>query len=297
MTSLMHDWDRVAQQEHAAFSGTHRYLLVDASQLPINALAWRELIADGSVRNLLADQPEASHPEVCALLCEYTAPPVAALLARHLARRPFAFLALVSVYPPDVLAQKLNVRTKVKLPDDRDGLLRFYDAAVFQTLAGALSEARYQALLSPCVSWTYVRRDGSVGVAQHPRRHERIFYPRVDTQELEALRHGSRPDAIVAELTRNGRIPVDADPFATYANIRSVVALLDAHGLQDDGLAYRIGAILAMYPGTSPDDAAVADCIAAHRDDPDALCDAVHDHVFGRHVDASPPAAEPEAQR
>ncbi|WP_431822032.1 hypothetical protein [Burkholderia sp. F1] len=99
------------------------------------------------------------------------------------------------------------------------------------------------------------------------------------------MRRGSRPDAIVAELRRNGRIPVDADPFATCANVRSVIAQLDA-------LAYRTAAILAMYPGASPDDAALAECIAGHRDDHDALCEAVHDRVFERHAHAAGPEAQ-----
>ncbi|MDR5662755.1 DUF4123 domain-containing protein, partial [Burkholderia cenocepacia] len=138
MTALLQTWETTAAAEHAAFPDAHRYLLADASQLPINAAPWRELIAAGQVHNVLAGQPEASNPEVCALVCDYRAPHVPALLERQLARRPFAFLSLVSVYPLDELVPKLGVRTRVTLPDDRDGLLRFYDAAVFQTLAGAL---------------------------------------------------------------------------------------------------------------------------------------------------------------
>ncbi|WP_208102167.1 DUF4123 domain-containing protein [Burkholderia sp. D-99] len=296
MTTLLQAWETTAAAEHTAFPDTHRYLLADASQLPINAAPWRELIAQGQVHNLLAGQPEASNPEVCALVCDYRAPHVSALLERQLARRPFAFLSLVSVYPLDELAPKLGVRTRVTLPDDRDGLLRFYDAAVFQTLAGALSESRYQALLSPCVSWTYVGRDGVVGTARHPRRHERIFYARVDARELDALRHDGRPDAVIAELRRNGRITVDADPFDTYASMRNLYALLDAHGLPDDRLAYRIDATLAMYRTVSLGNAAIDECIALHRNDHDALCDALLDRLL-EHDEAIADATDPRAQR
>jgi len=296
MTMLVQTWETTGAGEHAAFPDTHRYLLTDASQLPINAAPWRDLIAQGQVRNVLDGQPEASDPEVCALVCDYRAPHVAALLERHLARRPFAFLSLVSVYPLDELAAKLGVRTRVMLPDDRDGLLRFYDAAVFQTLAGALSESRYQALLSPCVSWTYVGRDGAVGTTRHPRRHERIFYARVDARELDALRRDSRPDAVIAELRRNGRIAVDADPFETYAGMRNLFGMLDAQGLQDERLAYRIGATLAMVGHVQLDDTIVAECIAAHRNDHDALCDALLDRLI-EHDDAPVDEPEQEAQR
>ncbi|AFQ48492.1 DUF4123 domain-containing protein [Burkholderia cepacia] len=296
MTGLIQTWETMGAGEHAAFPDTRRYLLTDASQLPINAAPWHELIAQGQVHNVLHGQPEASNPEVCALLCDYHAPHVAALLERHLARRPFAFLSLVSVYPLDELAAKLGVRTRVTLPDDRDGLLRFYDAAVFQTLAGALSASRYQALLSPCVSWTWVRRDGTVGTAQHPRRHERIFYARVDARELDALCRDSRPDAVIAELRRNGRIAVDADPFETYASMRNLFGLLDAQGLHDDRLAYRIGATLAMVGHVRLDAAIVADCIAAHRSDHDALCEALLDRLIEQE-DAADAATEQEAQR
>ncbi|RQT48212.1 DUF4123 domain-containing protein [Burkholderia cepacia] len=296
MTTLLQTWETTAAAEHAAFPDTHRYLLADASQLPINAAPWRELIAQGQIHNLLAGQPEASNPEVCALVCDYRAPHVSALLERQLARRPFAFLSLVSVYPLDELAPKLGIRTRVTLPDDRDGLLRFYDAAVFQTLAGALSGARYQALLSPCVSWTWVCRDGTVGTVRHPRRHERIFYARVDARELDALRRGSRPDAVLAELRRNGRIPADADPFDTYARMLALFRVLDAQGLNDDRLAYRIGATLAMVGHVRLDDASVAECIAAHRHDHDALCDALLDRLL-EHGEAANAATEQEAQR
>ncbi|RQU31674.1 DUF4123 domain-containing protein [Burkholderia cenocepacia] len=296
MTALLQTWETTAAAEHAAFPDAHRYLLADASQLPINAAPWRELIAAGQVHNVLAGQPEASNPEVCALVCDYRAPHVPALLERQLARRPFAFLSLVSVYPLDELVPKLGVRTRVTLPDDRDGLLRFYDAAVFQTLAGALSESRYQALLSPCVSWTWVRRDGTVGTVRHPRRHERIFYACVDARELDALRRGSRPDAVLAELRRNGRIPVDADPFDTYARMRRLIDVLDAQGLGDDRLAYRIGATLAMVGHVELDDErVVAECIAAYRHDHDALCDALLDRLI--EIDAANAETKQEARQ
>ncbi|WP_244135994.1 MULTISPECIES: DUF4123 domain-containing protein [unclassified Burkholderia] len=296
MTALLQTWETTAAAEHAAFPDAHRYLLADASQLPINAAPWRELIAAGQVRNVLAGQPEASNPEVCALVCDYRASHVPALLERQLARRPFAFLSLVSVYPLDELVPKLGVRTRVTLPDDRDGLLRFYDAAVFQALAGALSESRYQALLSPCVSWTWVRRDGTVGTVRHPRRHERIFYACVDARELDALRRGSRPDAVLAELRRNGRIPVDADPFDTYARMRRLIGVLDAQGSGDDRLAYRIGATLAMVGHVELDDErVVAECIAAYRHDHDALCDALLDRLI--EIDAANAETKQEARQ
>ncbi|WP_423392100.1 DUF4123 domain-containing protein [Burkholderia sp. LMG 21824] len=296
MPTLLQAWETTAAAEQAAFPDAHRYLLADGSQLPVNAAPWRELIAQGQVHNVLAGQPEASHPEVCALVCDYRAPHVPALLERQIARRPFAFLSLVSVYPLEELAPKLAVRTRVTLPDDRDGLLRFYDAAVFQALAGALSESRYQALLSPCVSWTWVRRDGTVGSVRHPRRHERLFYPRVDVRELDALRRDSRPDAVLAELRRNGRIPVDADPFDTYARMRRLFDVLDAQEPGDERLAYRIGATLAMVGHVQLDDASVAECIAAHRHDHDALCDALLDRLIEL-GDAANAETEPEAQR
>lgn len=290
MKSLLQTWERVAAQEHADVADARRYLLIDASQLPISAAPWSRLVADGSVVNLLADQPEATHPEVCALLCEYTAPHVDTLLTRQLVRRPFAFIALLSAYPLADLAAMLNVRTRVTLPDDRDGLLRFYDAAVFQTLAGALSAHRWQALLSPCVSWTYVRRDGTIGVERHLRRRERIFYPRVEARELAALQGGNRIDAVLSELRRNGRLSVDADPFDVYRQMQALLAMLDAQIPGDravaERLAYRLAAIVSLFPGLSIDDAdtsdAIEQAIALHRDDHDALCEAVHDAVADR---------------
>jgi hypothetical protein len=305
MTSLLQTWEHVAAREHAEFAGTYRYLLSDASQLPMNAAPWPALASGGSVVNLLDGQPEAANPEVCALLCEYSAPHVEALLARHLVRRPFAFIALVSAYPLAELATKLAVRTRVTLPDDRDGLLRFYDAAVFQTLAAALSESRWHALLSPCVSWTYVCRDGEIGVVQHPRKRERIFYPRIEARELEALQRGNRVDAVLAELKRNGRIAVDADPFAIWRDMRTLMAMLDAqaHGVggEVEKLAYRLGAIVAMYPGTSPGDPAIAgaidEAIGCYNNDHDALCEAVHDVIEERHAQLKVAAPDTEIQQ
>lgn len=305
MTSLLQSWERAAAHEHASFAGTYRYLLSDASQLPINAAPWQRLVQGGGVVNLLAGQPESTNPEVCALLCEYHAPHVGALLERHLERRPFAFIALVSAYPLADLAPRLGVRTRVALPDHRDGLLRFYDAAVFQTLASALSAVRWQALLSPCVSWTYVRRDGAIGVEQHPRRRERIFYPRVERCELEALQRGNRVDAVLGELRRHGRIAVDADPFVIYREMVALFALLDEQMQSDhathEQLAYRLGALMSMYPGTSLEDPAIAgfivDAIGCYRNDFDALCELVHDGIAGRHAQPVVHAAEAEIRR
>ncbi|WP_321845665.1 DUF4123 domain-containing protein [Paraburkholderia bannensis] len=304
MTSLLQSWERITAQEHADFAGSERYLLIDASQLPINAAPWSRLVADGEVANLLAGQPEASHPEVCALLCEYAAQPVDSLLKHQLARRPFAFIALASVYALTDLAAMLSLRTRVTLPDDRDGLLRFYDAAVFQTLAGALSAHRWQALLSPCVSWTYVRRDGSIGVERHPRRRERIFYPRVEAGEFAALQGGNRVDAVLSELRRHGRLAGNADPFEVYRQMQALLAMLDAQTPGDravvERLAYRLAAILSLYPGLTVDDASIADAIgqaiALHRDDHDALCEAVHDAVADCHERIATQGADTEIQ-
>lgn len=293
MTSLMMEWEEAVRREELN-PDTHCYLLIDASQLPVNVIEWKDLIRGGGVYNLLWDQPEASHPEVCALLCDYSAPWVDAVLRRHLPRRPFAFMAISSFSTGSVLSEKLNARTKIVLPERTPGLLRFYDAAVFQALEIAFPKAHYSALLSPCLSWIYVRRDGTIGVTRHQRQYDHVHYSHVSSKEMEILRREGLPDILAAELRRNGRLAPDADPFESYHQIRQVVAVLKEYDMLSDAFAYQLSAILLAHPDHAIADEELKECVADHQHDRDALCEALRTRATDRKRDVVSRAANVE---
>ena len=71
MPTLLARWHLAAQQAHDNHPTLARYLLIDAAQLSINALPWKDLLACRQIDNLLKGRPEASAPEICGLLMPY----------------------------------------------------------------------------------------------------------------------------------------------------------------------------------------------------------------------------------
>lgn len=243
---LYRKWMDALRAESEAHGAARRYLLIDAAQLPVNALPWLELQHGGVIENLLRDQPEGDHPEVCANLIEFDSHWTDGLLERHLARRPFAFTGLLSRLDRNKLAQTLSLRSSVTLPDGQPGLLRMYDTAVLQALLDTFRKQERAAFLEPADAWIYVNRIGEVDVARPDRtRFAPILPRRLTAERLEHLRCAGAADRLIAELKKRERLPVNADPFETYAGASRVLSLLRRKGMDEESYAYRVCAELA----------------------------------------------------
>lgn len=278
MRALWEQWQSQRAALRAEMPDAQTYLLLDAAQLPFNAMPWRDMLASGETSNLLAGQPEASHPEVCALLTNDAAAWTDALVATHLARRPFAFMLLHSDRPQPALARVLARATVAKLPEREKGLLRYYDAAVFQTLMHALPAQRRQTLLSCAKAWTFVGRDGRIQTVRHERGDGQAAAPLdLDSANLAALHLHGTQDRVMAQLKKNGRLPLDADPFDTYAKLGLLVHEMSRAGIvPSDAQLYRCSALAINHPLTQWQ-ADLPALFERHAHDQQALSDALAD--------------------
>lgn len=249
MPTLLARWHLAAQQAHDNHPTLARYLLIDAAQLSINALPWKDLLACRQIDNLLKDRPEASAPEICGLLMPYEHHWVASLLERSLARRPFAFTLLVSALPREQLARGLSRKTNVALSKHRTGLLRFYDSTSLQALLKVLEPRRINALLGHAQVWVYVRRDGVIDTANPsiPLFGRSATWGLSD-QELLALERLEWADRLTVELQNSGHVPVNVDPFFIYEHITQLIALLNDGGELELTTLYRCCALLIGLP-------------------------------------------------
>lgn len=276
MDGLLDRWNETVAQVARRLPEHRCCLLIDAAQLPFNVMPWKEMFQEGRIDNLLHGQPESAHPEVCALLADYSAAWVDALLARHLVRRPFAFTTLFSRLDKHVMARALCARTRVRLPDGKIGLLRFYDAAVLQSLVAVFAGSQREGLLAPADAWIIVHKDGGIQTLESAAVSPVIAQPvRLGTGDLAALERSGLTDRIAAHLRKSGRLVTDADPFETDRKIAAMAALLSGEEGVDEGLLYRCSAIMMSHAWDGSADASLEDAVARHRGDPDALCDAL----------------------
>ncbi len=268
MTTLLERWHLAAQKVHEDHSEHQRYLLIDAAQLSINSLPWKDLMETKQADNLLRDQPEASAPEVCAWLIAYDHHWVASLLERTLARRPFAFTLLVSALPREKLVGALTRRTRISLSKYRTALLRFYDSASLQALLQVLEPWRCNLLLNNADAWVYVRRDGEIETTgPFTQEVRRCWDWGLSDAELQALEQLGLVDRITAELENNGHLSVNTDPFFIYENVARLISLLKGSGEFDLASLYRFCAVLVELPLTNRDQSELAELTVKHQGD------------------------------
>lgn len=244
--SLYSKWESVLSETLRSIPGGEAFLMIDAAQLPFDAMPWAECLQHGQVANVSADEPEADHPEVCALLARHGGAWIPALLSHYLAQKPFAFTALVVTCGQQSLVQRLARAKRVRLPDGQQGLLRIYDAAVLQALPAALSEANRTKLLACADAWVYLCRDGRMGVLQGGEG--RVGNLTLTTQERDALEASGIIDRVLATLTKNGRLCTNTDPFEGYLRIAKISHGLYPHGGAQFAPLYRCSAMTAQVP-------------------------------------------------
>lgn len=254
------------------------YLLMDAAQLPLNCMPWKDMVATGEVFNLQAKQAEGNHPEVCALLAPDSAAWTDALVASHIQRRPFAFILLHSQHSHAQLGKILARAAEVKLPTRRKGLLRFYDAAVLDCLQASLSARNFQQLLSCAKAWTYLDRAGAMQTLHYPGDQPgwALSPLLLSDAELQALQLHGAPQRIGGLLKQHGHLPVHANPLESHAKLQLLANALPPATDNRDALLYRCSAF-AMQQPLSQWHCHVPAIVQSHAHNPQALCQAMLD--------------------
>ena len=245
-SALYSQWEHVLNEALRSVADGEAFLLIDAAQLPPDAMPWAECLRHGQVVNVSADEPEADYPEVCALLTRHDAAWVAALLTHYLPRKPFAFTALVATCGQPSLVKRLAQLKRVKLPDGQQGLLRVYDAAVLQALPGVLGEANRARLLACADAWVHLRRDGQMGCLKGNKGLTGRLV--LTVQEREQLDASTLIDRVIATLARNGRLPEPINPFDSYRRITAIAQGLYPQGGVQFAPLYRCSALTAQVP-------------------------------------------------
>ncbi|MBH3465184.1 DUF4123 domain-containing protein [Pseudomonas carnis] len=280
MNTLLEPWHLAAQQVKEAHPALQRYLLIDAAQLPINALPWKDLVERGHVENLLTGQPEASAPDVCALLIAYESHWVDGLLARLLARRPFAFTLLASDLPHKQLANALARKTSIALSGHRTGLMRFYDSAVLQSLIEVLGPRRSNALLSEAQAWMFVRRDGKVETLTLSMGQQgRSWAWELKDRDLQALERLSLVDRITAQLRWQGVLAVNSDPIQTYQAIFKLCGMLSSDKEPEEKQLYQVCALILPVAAKQLSDPDLQSVIEQYRDEQVVLLEQLFEWV------------------
>ena len=280
MKTLLERWYFAAQQAKEAHPALQRYLLIDAAQLSGNALPWKDLVERGQVENLLKGQPEASAPQVCALLISYESHWVDGLLTRSLARRPFAFTLLVSALPQTQLANALARKTSIALSEHRTGLMRFYDSAVLQSLIQVLGPRRSNALLGEAQAWMFVRRDGEVETLMPSVESQgRSWVWALNDRELQALERLGLADRVAAQLRWQGVLSVNSDPIQTYQAISTLFGMLNASKNSGEAQLYDVCALILPAALEKLNDPKLMSIFERSRDKPAMLLVQVFDWV------------------
>ena len=272
MNTLVERWHLAAQQVQKTHPALQRYLLIDAAQLSINALPWKDLVEHGHVENLLKGQPEASAPDVCALLIDYESHWVDGLLTRSLVRRPFAFTLLASALSHKQLANDLARKTSIALSGHRTGLMRFYDSAVLQSLIQVLGPRRSNALLDEAKVWMFVRRDGEVGtLTPSIEQQGRSRAWELKDRDLQALERLSLVDRVAAQLRWQGVLAANSDPIQTYQVIFKLGDMLSSDKEPDEKQFYQVCALILPVTDKQLNDPGLKFVIEQYRDEPAVL--------------------------
>ncbi|SDK82694.1 protein of unknown function [Pseudomonas libanensis] len=276
MNTLLERWHLAAQQIQETHPALQRYLLVDAAQLSRNALPWKDLVEREQVENLLKGQPEASAPEVCALLMSYESHWVDGLLTRALTRRPFAFTLLVSALSQEQLASALARKTSIALSGHRTGLMRFYDSAVLQSLIQVLGPRRSNALLDEAKAWMFVRRDGEVEtLTPSIDQQGRSWAWELKDRDLQALERLSLVDRITAQLRWQGVLAVNSDPIQTYQDIFTLCGMLSSDKEPEGKLLYQVCALILPVAAKELNDPDLKSVFEQYRDKTEVILERV----------------------
>jgi hypothetical protein len=203
------DFRAVAEEQLAANPNSNLYFLLDHAGMPGlhrklagGSAEWTSLFENTKEDNALSVAPilvliggngKLSLPR---LLFEW--------IGEH-GTYTSSVIMLASILSIRPMATRLATRLDVRLSENMDGMLRFFDPRIFEQLIHVLSPEQAHVFFSPAEKWWYVDRAGKLcSIHTEFDVDEKFEAPLElsDAQEFQLL-DGSEPDQVLALLREN----------------------------------------------------------------------------------------------
>lgn len=234
------DFRRFAEEHLAAHPATHLYMLLDHAGLPglyrqiaRTSADWVSLFDGTSERNSLEAAPilvsigESGRLRASRRFFDWI---------RQNGTFGSSVIMLSSPLELSAMKRRLGTRLDVKLSENMDGILRFFDPRVLESLIKALSEEQAELFFSPASVWWYVDRGGRLICHSSVFADVDRFSPPMElSQEQEfALLEASEVDQVLHLLKENVPSSLDNVPVSEeYRTVESIVLEAKRDGIED----------------------------------------------------------------
>lgn len=147
-----------------------------------------------------------------------------------------ALSVLVSPLPYEELCRRLHRRCDVRLPDDCDYVLRYFDPRILPVLLGALEPHQYSAFVGMCRHWAYLDREGRWIEVEgaHVLEHDPacLMPLQLDERQQGILIDANTADAVLALLREQEQPALQAlNPAQQHARVSEGVARASELGI------------------------------------------------------------------
>ncbi len=232
-------------------SATTWFATIDAAQVNHDlGINWHELSEMHKCFNLLDGTVEGTELELTCWLISMSEA-MLEFTAELSQNSPFSCTWLQSAWSIEDIAAHWQHATNTRLPNGHNGLLRFYDPCVLQSLQAVLSSTQWQTLSAPTVRWMYIDRNGfltSIDAQNQPVRKNGTLT--LSQDQLKQLNEAGQTDRIILNMQANEHLPTTYDPFATYQRINAALSLLKKHNITKPQDQYLFSALTLDWPLT-----------------------------------------------
>jgi hypothetical protein len=215
------------------------FVTLDASQIPSSAgVEWKKLAKQHQWGNLLEGSIEGEEPDLTCWLIPLNAE-MLSLTLRLAKQHPFSCTWLQSAWSLASISKHWQKISDAQLPNQKRGLLRFYDACVLQTLPILLNKDQWYAIYAPCTAWLHINRIGQLSLLSTPKSFAKpsLSFSLSDKQ-LAQLQMSNQTDHVIAHLIAEEHLSKNSNPFESYAKVNAAITQLKQHNINDTGLQY-----------------------------------------------------------
>ena len=227
------------------------FATIDASQVKRDlGINWQDISITHHWKNLLQGTSEGLEADLTCWLAPLTEETFQ-LTVDLTQNSPFCCTWLQSNWSINEIATYWQQASNPRLPDGHHGLLRFYDSCILGSLQTVLSPEQWQSLTAPLMQWLYIDRNGilaNINVPAQKFHHNGKLT--LNKSQLKLLQQAGKADNIIFHMQANEHLPEDHDPFDTYRQISTALALLSKHNIAKPQDQYLFSALTLAWPLT-----------------------------------------------